>query len=381
MPEIPLHYVYTYNDVDRVFWAEHLESWMPKRIIDAHVHVNDPKFQIETVTEEMLQSSWVVEASPTKPGAADAERCARITFPNREVTLVAFGHVDLGWEIEGSNEDVRVEALKRGWYTLVMVRPTWVAEQVDWWLSKPGVLGVKPYYTLIEYAKGDWNSHMNASIFDFLPHHQLEVLDQRGSWVTLHVPKAERLGHPDNLREIREIRRRYPNIKLVIAHLGRSYTLPHAEEGILPLADDPGLYFDNSAVLNPAVYELALTRLGPDRILYGTDNPYLYIRGRRQWEGRTYINRTSYPFHFNKEREAPEIEAKYTLYMYEALKAIKDCCLKLGFGKTEVEKLFYGNARKLIDDVLRRKGEPGVASDSLARAGRAGKPGGVARLS
>ena len=180
MSEIPLHYIYTYNDVDKAFWQEHLEDWVPGRIIDAHTHVNDPKFQIETVTEENLRSSWAVEASPTKPDAATAERCYGVTFPGRRVTLVAFGHVDLGWEIEGSNEDTRVEALKRGWYSLAVVRPTWVAEQVDWLLSKPGVLGVKPYYTMIGYSRDAVASQMESSIFAFLPHHQLEVLDVAG---------------------------------------------------------------------------------------------------------------------------------------------------------------------------------------------------------
>lgn len=366
--EIPLYHIYTYNDVDRAFWEEHLEDWVPKRLIDAHVHFNDPKFQIETVTEALLKSSWVFEVCPGKANAEDTARYTRTTFPNREVTLVAFGHPDLGWEIEGSNEDVRAEGLKRGWYSLVMVRPTWVAEQVDWWLSKPGVLGVKPYYTLIGYDKSGWGSHINAGIFDYLPHHQLEVLDQRAAWLTLHVPKLERLGHPDNLRDIREIRRRYPRVKLVVAHLGRSYTLPHAEEGLLPLADDPEILFDNSAVLNPAVHELALKHLGPDRILYGTDNPVFYMRGRRQWEGKTYINRTSHPFYFNKEREASEIEARYTLYMYEALKALKDSCCKLGLGADAVQKVFYGNARGLIEDVLRRKGEPPLAEPGTTEA-------------
>jgi len=354
--EIPLHHVFTYNDVDRAFWSEHLEDWVPARIIDAHVHVNDPRFQIETMTEEMRRSSWVSEVSD-KCDAETAERCARITFPNREFTYVAFGHVDLGWEIEGSNEWLRIEGIKRGWYTLVMTRPSWVAEQVDWWLKKPGVIGVKPYYTLISYAK-DWHTtHLESSIFDFLPHHQLELLNDREAWVTLHVPRAERLGHPDNQREVREIRRRYPKIKLVIAHYGRCYTLPHAEEGIVPLADDPGLYFDCSACLNPDVHYLALKHIGPERILYGTDNPVFYMRGRRQWKGRTYINRTNYPFFFNKEREAPEIEAKYTLYMYEALKAIRGACEKLGLGRDAVERIFHGNAGCMIRDILAKKGE------------------------
>lgn len=358
MPEIPLCHVFTYKDIDRAFWAEHLEDWVPKKIIDAHIHFNDPRFQIEPVTEQMLKSSWVTEVSPSKPDAATAERCVNITLPGRDVTLVAFGQVDLGWEIEGSNEDIRIECLKRNWHALAMVRPTWVAEQVDWLLSKPGVLGVKPYYSMMGYSKQGYNIHINAGIFDFMPHHQLEVLDARGAWLTLHVPKLERLGHPDNLRDIGEIRRRYPNIKLIIAHLGRSYTLPHAQEGLLPLVEDTGIFFDNSAVLNPAVHDLALRHIGPDRILYGTDNPVFYMRGRRQWKGKTYINRTDYPFHFNAERESPEIEATYTLYMYEALKAIKDTCQELGFGTEQVEKIFYGNARRLIDDVRARTQPP-----------------------
>lgn len=357
MSEVPLYHIFTYKDLDRTFWDEHIEPWLPPHVIDAHIHFNDPKYQIETVTEEMLKASWVTEVCPCKPGAEITEQYTRIVFPNRKVTLLAFGNVDLGWEIEGSNEDVRVESLKRGWYSLAMVRPNWVAEQVDWLLSKPGVLGVKPYYTLIGYTKDLSNPNIHANIFDFMPHHQLEVLEQRHAWLTLHVPKLERLGHPDNIRQVRELRRRYPNIKLVIAHFGRSYTLPHAEEGLLPLLDDEGILFDTAAVLNPAVHELALKRVGADRILYGTDNPFFLMRGRRQWKDKTYINRTSHPFYFNKEREAPEIEAKYTLYMYEALRAMKESCDKAGLGSEAIHKIFYGNARRLIDDVLRKKGE------------------------
>lgn len=354
MNEIPLHHVFTYNDVDRAFWAEHLEDWVPQRIIDAHVHVNDPKFEIETVTEDMLRTFWVAEVN-SKPSAEVAERCARITFPGREVSYVAFGQPTLGWDIEASNEDLRVEGLKRGWHTLAVVRPTWVAEQIDWLLSKPGVLGVKPYYNLIGYRK-DWQvDHQGASIFDFMPHHQLEVVNERRAWLTLHVPKAERLGHPQNIAEVKEIRRRYPDLKLVIAHLGRSYTEPHAREGLLPLAEDPGIHFDQSAVLNPAVYRIAMEHIGPKRILFGTDNPIFYLRGRRQWKERQYINRTSYPFMFNTERETPEVEASYTLYMYEALKALKDACVEFGISCEDVERIFHGNAQAFIDDIVQHQ--------------------------
>jgi predicted TIM-barrel fold metal-dependent hydrolase len=138
---------------------------------------------------------------------------------------------------------------------------------------------------------------------------------------------------------------------LVLAHLGRSYTLPHAQESLPQLADDEGLYFDLSAVLNPEVLRFALETIGPDRLLYGTDNPILYMRGRRQWRGRTYVNRTSHPFFFNRDREPPEVEARYTLYLYEALRALRQACEQVGLDRRQVEALFHDNARRLIGQI------------------------------
>jgi predicted TIM-barrel fold metal-dependent hydrolase len=158
------------------------------------------------------------------------------------------------------------------------------------------------------------------------------------------------------LREVREIRRRYPDVVLVIAHLGRCYTEAHALEALPVLADDPGIYFDTSAVLNPASHRVALQHLGPSRILYGTDNPIFYMRGRRQYRDRTYINRTSHPFHFNQHREAPEIEARYTLYMYEDLRAIRQASDELGItDPRSIEAIFHDNAARLIESAAQYK--------------------------
>jgi uncharacterized protein len=109
-------------------------------------------------------------------------------------------------------------------------------------------------------------------------------------------------------------------------------------------------------VMNPDVLRLALSIFGPDRILYGTDNPILYMRGRQQWRGSTYVNRTSHPFHFNREREPPETEAQYTLYLYEALRALRQACDKLALGPEAVEKIFSRNAERLVGSVLTRTG-------------------------
>jgi uncharacterized protein len=352
MLPIPLHHVWQYTDVDRAFWLEHLEAWLPKRIFDAHTHVFDPRFRLATMSEEKRRQYWVNEVvAPI--GAQQADRCHKLVFPGRDFSCLCFGSVSLDFDIDAENASLKTECTRYGWHRLAVVRPQWSAERIAGELNHPRTLGVKVYYSLIDNDPVTRDKYLEASIFDFLPHHQLELLNDRHAWITLHVPKADRLGHPDNIAEIKEIRRKYPNVVLVIAHLGRCYTTPHAQEAFPHFADDEGLYFDSSAVLNADVHRLALETFGPKRILYGTDNPVFYMRGRRQFEGRKYINRTNYPFHFNRDREPPEIEAQYTLYMYEELLAIRRACEQIGLDRAAIESLFYNNAVRLIDSILK----------------------------
>jgi uncharacterized protein len=366
MNATPLYFVWDYNDVDRAFWAEHLEGWLPERMIDAHTHVMDKRFSLDEPTEAMRRQYWVNELREPIDAAA-AERCYRTVFPGRDFTCVAFGVPGLDFDVEGGNDWLQQECEKRGWYNLAVMRPQWSQEKLAALLDKPSVIGVKPYYALISRDPNTRDMHLEASIFDFLPHHLLEVVNDRHGWVTLHVPKADRLGHPANISEVREIRRRYPDIGLVIAHLGRCYTEPHALEAIPQLADDPGIYFDSSAVLNPASHRVALQHAGPERILYGSDNPIFYMRGRREYRGRAYINRTNYPFYFNKEREPAEVENSYTLMMYEDIRAIKQACEELGITERgKIEAIFHDNAMRLIGRAIERKGRGAVQTPGVA---------------
>lgn len=354
MEPIPLHHVWNYTDIDRAFWQKHLADWLPTRIVDAHVHMAELARNLVEPDETMLKSYWVCEVS--RPHSAETlARCMKTVYPGRDISTLCFGHPSLDFDLDGMNADTSKECTARGWNGLAVSQPMWDAPETERILDLPGIIGLKPYYAMLGPSDEGRDKYIEASIFDFLPHHQLEVVNQRCGWVTLHVPKADRLGHPDNIREIKEIRRRYPDIILVIAHLGRCYTEPHAREALPQLADDPELYFDNSAVLNPAVHRLALEIIGPERILYGTDNPVFYMRGRRQWEGRTYVNRTNHPFHFNQNRETPEVEATYTLFMYEALLAIKKACADIRLTRAQIEAIFYGTADRLISKVVSAK--------------------------
>lgn len=353
----PLYYVWNYTDVDRRFWDRHFADWLPPNILDAHIHVSLDSFRFQPKTDAMKRQYWVSEVNEP----IDMEtlcRCYETVFPGRQVDCLVFGQPSLEIDFEKNNDYIERECEKRGFHGLVLLDPRWDTARLEKELDRPNIIGLKPYYAMIGVNRETRDQYLEASIFDFLPHRALEVLNERGAWATLHVPKAGRLGHPENIREIKEIRRRYPDIILVVAHLGRCYTEQHALEGLLPLADDSGIYFDTSAVINADSHYIALKHIGPDRLIYGTDNPIFFMRGRRQFAGTSYVNRTNHPFYFNKEREPAEIEARYTLMMYEDIYAVKQAMIRLGMERSDaVEKVFHSNARGLVEKVLNRKRE------------------------
>ena len=91
-------------------------------------------------------------------------------------------------------------------------------------------------------------------------------------------------------------------------------------------------YFDTAAVLNPEVYELALTTLSPERILFGTDEPIFLWHGKRIWTKTGYQNLAREDFARNTHSEGRKTEADVPFYVYEQVNNILDTIDKLGLG-------------------------------------------------
>jgi len=342
------HPCFELKDVDGEFWAKRLDPFLPQKIFDAHRHIMKPEHRAPDPSERQ-KSFWTFEVSHPET-LEEAELGCSLLFPGRSVSYLAFGSPSLKGDLVGNNRYLADGLKGTESAALALAPPVWDAEKLLDQLRQPRIIGIKPYQNMIPGFEGE-----DVSIFDFCPHEHLEVLDGFGAWLTLHVPRKERLADPDNIAEVLEIRRRYPDIILVIAHLGRSYAGGYARKGFPALAEDEGILFDTSAVLNPAVFALALDRIGPQRLLFGSDFPILYMRGRRRWEGDRYINITSGDYSWNVDRELPEVEATYTLYVYEAMAACIDMCWGLGFSDTDVRAIFYDNARRIVDRLLVEK--------------------------
>ena len=89
-----LHHVWNYTERDRRFWDEHLDDWLPEKIIDAHMHVTRPGARHEPLTEEKRRQYWVNEVNEPM-GAETAERCVSTIYPDRDVSCVVKGSPSL----------------------------------------------------------------------------------------------------------------------------------------------------------------------------------------------------------------------------------------------------------------------------------------------
>jgi hypothetical protein len=130
-----------------------------------------------------------------------------------------FGKVSRAYDVEACTNYVVEECKKRDWPYLYVTRPEWTAEEFEQRVLASGAKGAKVYLNFSPmYIPSN-----EIRIFDFIPHHQLEVLNQHGWVLMLHIPRAGRLGDPVNIAEMIELNRKYPKVKTIIAHIGRAY--------------------------------------------------------------------------------------------------------------------------------------------------------------
>ena len=325
-----------YTSVDKEFYIQELKSRMPARILDAHIHMNLP-MHIKYISKERVLSDWAFEAGLILPVYKAFENAKKM-FPETEYSAFGFPWPIQEADLKGNNAYLLEQKSKYPIHPFMSVDPNMTVSYIEENLTN--FQGYKPYPDLVSNIKG-----AEISIFSFLPHEQLEILNKYKKAVVIHLPRKDRIADKNNIKELLEMRQKYPDIKIVIAHFGRSFNPIYLNKAIDEMHKDiGGFYFDTAAVLNPDVYELAFTNIPEDNILFGTDAPIMNWHGKRKWTDVTYINMVREPFSWNNHIEGEEKENKYTFFVYEQLKSIFDTIEKLGLSKKFKDKLFYDNA-------------------------------------
>ncbi len=327
------------------FYRRHIEGFLPDKIIDIHAHVGTRKGKDPKIHPPAFWPQWVTCGHDmTVQNLLDAY--VKL-LPGKEVQVVCFGSPRRD-NLKRANRHVSA-MLKlypniRGF---ALTLPEWGPATLEEVMDAGGFCGLKSYATMVRDKSGE-----EVAILDIYPHCQLETAQRRGWPVMLHVPRAGRLADRSNIDQLHEICRRYPDLKLIIAHVGRSYWPETGRKGLSALKDLDMIYYDISANTCRPVFEDLLGTAGPERILYGSDLPIFAVRGRRIWEGENYIN---YIYRADWEdehtRRCPESEENLTFMLYEEIMAFKQAAENQGLKRKDIENVFHNNARRLLEGV------------------------------
>ncbi len=337
------------TDADRRCYADELDGFLPKRIVDVHTHVWRASDYPAAVERDARLVSWPSRVAKDCP-IEDLLETYRLMLPGREVTPVIFANLPRG-NTEVVNDYVSQCAARHHLPALVFSDPSWSAEELERRVRAGGFIGAKSYLSMVP----GYIPAREIRILDFFPPHQLEVHNRNGWVIMLHIPRDARLKDPVNLAQMLEIEQRYPTLQVIIAHVGRAYCNHDVGSAFETLAATRRMLFDFSANTNDWVFEQLIRAVGPKRILFGTDLPIARMRMRRITKDDHYVNVVPRGLYGDvsgdrnmAEADGPEAD-QLTFFVYEQLKAFRRAAGRAGLSRGDIEDVFHGNAMRVIE--------------------------------
>ena len=338
-----------YQPYDKAFFEENLHPYLPERFIDCHTHIWKDAFC--TFRDENHRSCGWPGMVAKDNTIEDLMETNRELFPGHEVVSVLYSHTNVTVDLSKANPYVAESARKTGFPALYVAHPSQSAEEVERdVLANPEFKGLKVY---LEYAPS-YIPNQEIRIYDFLTPEHLALANKHHWIVQLHIPRPGRLADPVNYVQMLEIEQKYPDLQLLIAHLGRAYADEDVGKGLAYLKAMEKTVWDFTANTNQHVMELVLEQFGPERFIYGSDFPIFRMKARRTVENGFYINEipagslgdVSSDRHM-REIAFPEA-GKITFFIYEEMASAIRACHKLGLGQTDIDRIFWSNSARIF---------------------------------
>lgn len=334
---------------DKKIWEEELKDFLPEKMFDIHTHVWLDKF-----LDKGPKPAGYVKREVTWPSLValddsveDLQETYRLMFPGKDVQAMMFTSRG-GWE--QNNNYVSQCSKKTGWPALYYSDPSESAAELEAHILNGHFLGVKSYLNRTPM----YLPEAEIRVFDFFPKNHLEVLNRIGGIAMLHIPRHGRLKDPVNIAQILELKREFPRVRLIIAHIGRAYTSFDVGDAFDQLDQAPDLMYDFCANCCEYAITEVLRHAGPKHVMFGTDMPILRMRTHRIEENNTYINLVPPGLYGDpsqdphlREVTAEEAE-KITFFAYEELLAFKRAAKTLNLSRQDIEDVMYNNAYNLV---------------------------------
>lgn len=334
-----------YKDYDRLVYEKELKSFLPDQIIDFHTHIGKSTFNMQGKSNG--GSTWINLLSDEMT-AENLMNGYKTLFPDKQVMPLVFG--DCTHSIAQVNDYVQESSGIYGFPTLYRTSYDMAAEELEKNIKSGGFLGIKPYLTNCP----PYLPPSELRIYDILPKEHLEAANRNGWIVMLHIPRSARLKDPVNLAQLIEIEKCFPDLKLIVAHIGRAYSKEDIGDAFRLLKQTKNMRFDFTANLCDDAIKACIEAVGCHRLLFGSDLPIAAMRMYRIIEKGIYYNvvpRGLYGNVSNEPHMRESDEQNITLMIYEQLLAFKRCAMELKLRDHEVEAVLFNNAKQLISSL------------------------------
>jgi glutamate-1-semialdehyde 2,1-aminomutase len=323
------------RDSDRELFARELQSFVPDRIFDAHAHLYEKWYFPEgTVHRRNLTHA------PDTVGLAEFRSLSEWITPGRHVDAL-FLPFPVHGDLAAITRFTAAEALRDpGCRAEMLVSPDMDPEYVREEVRRSRLAGLKCYHI---YSARD--PTFDSLVEEFLPEPLVKVADDEALCITLHMVRARALADPANQATILAYCRKYPRMQMVLAHAGRGFNPHHTIEGIHAIRGVPNLWFDSAAVTDCGAFEAIIRTIGHDRLLYGSDFFISHLRGRAVaiGDGFAWLYEDSLDWSAFKYADV-----RPTLAGLESLRCLKVAAFSLGLTDSQVEDIFYHNARRML---------------------------------
>jgi len=310
-----------------------LHDFVPNRVFDAHAHLQHA---------DHFAPDNGLPFLPAGTGIGWEEYREQVLrwLPATTLEALFFGFPRVGNDRPAINEWLQGEANKSpGNRALALTSagddPQAVAAQIE----QLGMVGMKPYHIYAERP-----DTMNASLEEFVPEWMWEICHGINGVLMIHLVRERALADEGNQKALRRLCLAYPNCRVVLAHVARSFNYRHGLEGLRSMQELDNVWVDTSAVCEAPAMREAIRVLGSHRVLFGTDYPVSNFRGTCTAAGDSF----AWLYSDTAPPGTVPPGGEMTYVGLESLLGLREACEDSGLTTTDVQDIFYNNAQRLL---------------------------------
>lgn len=265
---------------------------LPDTIIDSHTHSSAPVFNGFEMAPHILNHmmSTFPEVTIEQSGEID-----KMFLPGKNISKLRFAHIYPGLDHKAVTEHILKNEGAGDQTALFGLSET--PEDIEYTISElrsGKYAALKMYYMASQTPK--------YALFDYFPPEILAVAQEEQVPIILHLPHSLYRSQD----EVDVLMERFPNLKVVLAHVGvANVPKPELNPILAAFAKHPNLYVDTALVDSDAIVFSALHNLGRNRILYGSDEPLNLMRVVTFFNPELQTARVlaDYPYHWANPEE------------------------------------------------------------------------------